>query len=513
MKPQINRVLTVVTSPIPALLCLLASVLPQWIPWILFAALVSVGVVFWWKFHKETLGIICLSIGLIAFVVGLYGSNDSSPSVEVAELGDDPLRSFFHLNQDAQIAWDTQNVQLGEQMASIALQKAIENGTSNYSFSYFDNIWKKLEAAKREGSASACYSMAYMCANGLGRPILTEDAAELAFKAVTLNPSDIYSYLLLEGLHVDSVKHPDIYTIVTNWRRNIDREDSILSRKFGEMAGFYGILHENEDFSSKVLMRMKSYKAVLYADKTSPFWRVIDENVDVLRASALSGRVSYHTLYLAAHYYSKKMCDSAVYFYDCYLNAYDYWRAVTSPEAGLYSVVPDTVISAYSRNIMPLLIGLSCNDLNYLAICVGGDKNRPVGGIDSLNFYFMNTLSLAMKLKDNRLNFKPFDHVSNIDSIVEQYKRDICSLIKTKRTVIGKEKSPKYNYNFLAEIYNEPAVGDSIPGQKLVGCGVIVPDNYDTTLIWTDVSGNIMDKVKAATTRVGMARNIKDIIH
>ena len=514
MKPQANRILTIITSPVPALLCVLGSILPQWLPWIFFAVLMIGGIVVWWKYHKKKAGIIAVVAALLMGVMIILGSQKESNTATISSVGEDPLRSFFELNQEAQQAWDTMDIRLSEQMATIALKNAIELGADNYSFAYYDNIWNKLEAAKREGSANAYHNMAVMCANGLGRPRSSDDAIELCYKAISINPSDIDSYLMLEALCVDSTKYPEIYSNVRNWRRNIDKEDSIISEKFGEMTGFYDVLNEGDDWFNKVLMRRKSYEAVLYADKTSPFWKVIDENVGVLRASALSGNVSFHTLYLAAYYYGKDMRDSAVFFYDRYLNCPLYWRAVTGPEAGIYGVVPDTIISVYSRNVMPLLIGLSCQDLDYLATCVGGDKNRPIGGIDTLNHYFMYTSGLAMNLKNNRCNIKSFDYVSEIESVVKQYKQVISGLLQTKKAAIGKEKSKKYNYNFLVDIHNDPVVGDSIPGQKLAAVGVFSPADYDTTLIWTNVSGNkIPEEINDAAKRASKTTYYKDLLH
>ena len=450
MKTKINDILIESTAQTPVLVCLLASIMPKWIFEILAVMALTIGLMMWWKYKKKTIGIISIVLALLFAIIAVTSSRQkpSSTTTEFAELGEDPLRSFFQFDQRAQEAWDTMNVSLFEEIATISLEEAVKQGSGRYSFAYYDNIWHKLEMAKNNGSMQACCNMAFMCANGLGRKRSVEDAVDLCMKAIQINPSSPYPYILLEDLCLDSSHYPNVYGLLSDWKKKNEEIDKEVEK----VTRFYGLIKDDLDPIMVVNERDKSFRQVLFHDTISHYWKIIDEHKNILRTSVSLGNVSLNALYLSAYYSGKNNRDSAVYYYEKFLGADYYWRLVTGPQASLYSVIPDTVVNIFSRKMTPFLLGLSCIDLDYLARCAG---TRNIPGIDTINLYLMDVADYAKALKYNRLNFQPqTNNHSDFDTISKSYILAINKLIQIKKPILGKTKSKMYKYNFAVEIHN-----------------------------------------------------------
>ena len=154
---------------------------------------------------------------------------------------------------------------------------------------------------------------------------------------------------------------------------------------------------------------------------------------------------------------------------------------MTTPIPQKYSFVPDTVILVYSRNVMQFLLGLDELNLDFYSYAVGSLKLSSDTGLDfdTLNLYLACTLGYAYLLKNNRFDpyFNKREYYSNC------FKRDINNLLKTKRDIIGRSKSPKYKYNFLLDIYDEPNRDYLLNKKK----PAIVPlFDLDSTVVFAD---------------------------
>jgi hypothetical protein len=152
----------------------------------------------------------------------------------------------------------------------------------------------------------------------------------------------------------------------------------------------------------------------------------------------------------------------------------------------------------------------------YVASGVGGARNIPCQGIDTLNHYFMHLLVLASELKANRFDFKqpPFtEYQSKLDEICDNYKGRISELLKTKRLIIGRQKSKKYNYNFVVDLHNEPPSEGEVPTRKMSAMMKYMHDKYDTTLVFFDYAKGIEIGMQKVKPRLVEGASIFDILH
>ena len=456
MKTKISDILIELTSQTPVLLCVLAGIMPQWRWGMLAIAAIAFGILLWWKFKKKNIGIICIVAGLLCTLVAVSNvSQRTSSTAAIAELGEDPLRSFFLFDQKAQEAWDTNNIALFEEMATIALKEAVKQGADRIPFAYYDNIWHKLELAKNNGSSTACCNMAYMCANGLGRKRSVDDAVNFCRKAIRMNPSDPIPYILLEDMQIDSSRYSEAYCLLSDWRQRIDA----YNRRFNMLAVDYFSFSDTCTYKNLVAAKLRdaSFREVLFHDTSSKTWQLIDENVHLLRILALSRKASSHTLFLAAYYCGKNYCDSAVCMYDKFMTSSNDDLAFAAFCAESYSVVPDTVVNVFARGMTPLLFGLSCIDLKYLGNSAGA---RNIPGIDTVNPYLSSVAYYAAGLKLNRFSFNiqsdtSLIYQSELNTISKKFYHSINKLILVQKTVIGRTKSNKYKYNFIVDIHND----------------------------------------------------------
>ena len=460
MKTKISDILIELTSQTPILLCVLAGIMPQWRWGILAIAAIGLGILLWWRFKKQNFGIICIVAGLLCIIVAFSNSRQKPDSIPIAELGDDPLRSFFFFDQRAQEAWDTNNMALFEEVATVALKEAVKQGSNRVPFAYYDNIWHKLEMAKNNGSEAACYNMAFMCANGLGRRRSVDDAVEFCKKAIQMDPSDPIPFILLEDMQIDSLRYPEAYSLLSEWYQKIDDYEKRIE-EFATSVNEKGIR----------ILRDDAFRKVLFHDTASKIWKLIDDNVCFLRSLSLNGKSSTQSLFLAAYYRGKNCADSAVIFYDKFMSSDMKFQKSAVCQAIYYSVIPDTVVNVFSRGITPFLLGLSTIDADYLGKCAATNLSDILPSVDTLNYYFTMAAYISASLKEKYFLYQKGQKPSNILSLISKnYYRNISKHLATQKQVIGKPKSNKYKYNYIVDIHNTSTPFNSIPNKSVIIC-------------------------------------------
>lgn len=517
MKKRINNLKVFLTAPFPAILCTIAGFIPNWIPWLLLICFLTIGLLIWFMWKSQRVGIVCIVIALLSGAVGIHNSNKEPLPTSIAAIGGDPMRSFFDFDQRAQKAWEDRDANLLEQMASLALYKSLEKGATFCSFAYYDNIWNKLEYAKRNGSPGACYNMAIMCLRGLGRPQSVDDAIELCNEAISQDSSFVSAYLLLEKIATDSKKHASTMAMVSKWRSEINRRDSIYNERFAELTGYFGVINvkdnDNIDSISDIITIKREYafREVLTADTLSLYWKLTHDNIDVLRASSLSGNSSYLTLFLAAYYRGINNSDSALFFYDRYLASDIVTRMSTMPMSFFNNMITDTIVNIYSPNVTPLLLGLSIPDLDYLSNCLSDTFKVKK------DLYFSNAALYAADLKYNRFfnGSNPFTYTSDIYGATKKFLTNINEIISLKSPVIDYPKSKRYKYNTYIDIFRGTVKNCRLPQNKYTYCRLLIdyPQKKDSTLLYYDGGIELRKETDYLKTRSKLGESYARLQH
>ena len=462
MKKRINQLIAVITNQFPPALLVLAGVMKEWLPWILGIFFAVIGVIVWWKYRNRRWGVVLVTIAAFCGAIGIYMNNHKMSLSEEVQQAHDPLRSFVILDNEAEKAWESNDVALLEAVATYAFYRNMDKKTSN-SFKYFDNIWRKLEKAKRAGSPSACFNMAIMCAGGYGRPTSIDDAVDNLQKAINLDSNFVPAYLMLEDLKIDSLKYAETYSLVKNWRTERNKRDSIAIDAFSELDELFGgadfskIEKSKQDsfLNSCSNGRFQSFNDIFNKNTESKYWKTIHENRWALREDAAKGHLSYATLLLAAYYHGINETDSALFYYEKFLSSGIISRLHTNILSFGYTFIPDTIIDIYTRDVQPLLMGLSYIDLQYLGLGSKIIKSRMMAV--PYNSTLAEVALCAMNLKSNRTLIDVEDlnsYKSKFNEITLDFADNIKKVASTRTEVIGKIKSPKYNLNIIVDIYN-----------------------------------------------------------
>lgn len=503
MKKRINQLIAVITNQFPPALLVLAGVMKEWLPWILGIFFAVIGVIVWWKYRNRRWGVVLVTIAAFCGAIGVYMNNHKMSLSEEVQQAHDPLRSFVILDNEAEKAWESNDVALLEAVATYAFYRNMDKKTSN-SFKYFDNIWRKLEKAKRAGSPSACFNMAIMCAGGYGRPTSIDDAVDNLQKAINLDSNFVPAYLMLEDLKIDSLKYAETYSLVKNWRTERNKRDSIAIDAFSELDELFGVADfskieeskQDSSFISCINGRLQSFNDIFNKNTESKYWKTIHENRWALREAAVKGHLSYATLLLAAYYHGINETDSALFYYENFLPSNILARMHTNVMAAGNTFIPDTIVDVFTRNIQPLLMGLSVFDLNYLADASGDTK--AIG--ERINHLLAEVASCVLRLKGNRTlaySKNAFAYKSKFNEVILDFADNINKIVIPKTEVIGYSKSSKYNYCILVDLYNERLSRTDFPRAKK-SCNVSIlgiPQENDTTVFFFNGGENFNNNI------------------
>lgn len=492
MKKRISQLQTLIIGQFPPVLLVLTGIMKEWLPWLLCMFFSVIGIVVWWKYRNRRWGITLVTIAAFCGAIGIYMNNHKNSQLDEIQQAHDPLRSFVVMDDAAERAWDSNDVALLEAVATYTLYRNMDKNNNN-SFNYFDNIWKKLENSKRAGSPSAGFNMAIMCAKGYGRPVSIDDAVENLQKAISLDSTFVPAYLMLEELKLDSVKFAETYSIVKNWRAERNIRDSIAIEALSELDNLFGVIdlsnyeESKHDSVMNSIMdnRFQCFNDNFNNNKESNYWKVVHDNKWALRDAVAMDHPSYATLLLGAYYHGINEADSALFYYEKFLSSDMISRMHTNVFSSLYTFIPDTIVNIFTRDIKPLLIGLSLTDLYYLADSSGDIKLTG----ERINHLLAEVAVCVKNLKGNRTlvhTENAIAYKSKFNELAQKFAVGINNIFAEKSTIIGYTKSKKYNNYYFVDIYNERKLDINDLSSKK-SCGVVfaeIPQKSDITILF-----------------------------